>query len=134
MNFESEATIVDTRFDGTLWITARGLALAPAEMETDHLLNTLNMLMQKPVLVVNMLIRDIESCSDNISVPWIKERAAGLKRQSIQNVTSMSVDDVREYAYNSPLVQAICNELEARGVNVSNYLDISAVTYTPCTH
>jgi len=29
-----------TRFDGTLWIGAGGQAFRPAEMGTDHLLNT----------------------------------------------------------------------------------------------
>ncbi len=33
-----------TRFDGTLWIGAGGQAFRPAEMGTDHLLNTVKML------------------------------------------------------------------------------------------
>ena len=37
-----------TRFDGTLWIGAGGQAFRPAEMGTDHLLNTVKMLKNRP--------------------------------------------------------------------------------------
>ena len=37
-----------TRFDGTLWIGAGGQAFRPAEMGTDHLLNTVKMLDEEP--------------------------------------------------------------------------------------
>lgn len=53
-----------TRFDGTVWIGAGGTAFLPAEMDTDHLLNTLKMLKNRPAVVVTMVVRDIESTPD----------------------------------------------------------------------
>lgn len=50
-----------TRFDGTLWIGAGGQAFRPAEMGTDHLLNTVKMLKNRPGVVVAMVVRDIEA-------------------------------------------------------------------------
>ena len=43
-----------TRFDGTLWIGAGGQAFRPAEMGTDHLLNTVKMLKNRPGVVVSI--------------------------------------------------------------------------------
>ena len=45
-----------TRFDGTLWIGAGGQAFRPAEMGTDHLLNTVKMLKNRPGVVVAMVV------------------------------------------------------------------------------
>ena len=45
-----------TRFDGTLWIGAGGQAFRPAEMGTDHLLNTVKMLKNRPGVVVTMVV------------------------------------------------------------------------------
>ena len=50
-----------TRFEGNLWIGAGGQAFRPVEMETDHLLNTVKMLKNRPAVVVAMVVRDIEA-------------------------------------------------------------------------
>ena len=45
-----------TRFEGNLWIGAGGQAFRPMEMETDHLLNTVKMLKNRPAVVVAMVV------------------------------------------------------------------------------
>ena len=68
-----------TRFDGNMWIGAGGTAFMPSEMDTDHLLNTLKMLKNRPAVVVTMVVRDIESAppivaplipSETVMVSW----------------------------------------------------------------
>lgn len=112
-----------TRFDSLVWISARGEALSINEMETDHLMNTLKMFVQKPTVVVSMLIRDIESTPQrNCCTPWTKEGTAYAIPQSIHNVTSMTSEELRTYAVNSRLGCAMKAELVKRGVNVDSYL------------
>ena len=53
-----------TRFDGGFWIGASGQAFSPVEMTTDHLLNTVKMLKNRPAVVVSMIVRDIEATPD----------------------------------------------------------------------
>lgn len=53
-----------TRFDGGFWIGASGQAFSPVEMTTDHLLNTVKMLKNRPAVVVSMIVRDIEAAPD----------------------------------------------------------------------
>lgn len=45
-------------------------------------------------------------------------------KQSLFNITSLSPEQVSDYALNSPLGMAMKAELLSRGVNVENYLSM----------
>ena len=47
-----------------------------------------------------------------------------LVKQSLFNITSLSPEQVSDYALNSPLGMAMKAELLSRGVNVENYLSM----------
>ncbi len=113
-----------TRFDGTVWIGAGGTAFLPAEMDTDHLLNTLKMLKNRPAVVVTMVVRDIESAPDCCPFDPFGVGHSGMVKQSLFNITSMTPEQVSAYALNSALGTAMKAELISRGVNVENYLSM----------
>lgn len=111
-----------TRFDGNYWIGAGGIAFNPAEMETDHLLNTLKMIKSKPAIVLSMVVRDIEATPDCCPFTPFGGGHTDLVKQSLFNLTSMTPEQVSDYALNSPLGTSMKNELIRRGVNIENYL------------
>lgn len=113
-----------TRFDGTVWIGAGGTAFLPAEMDTDHLLNTLKMLKNPPAVVVTMVVRDIESTPDCCPFDPFGNCHGDVVKQSLFNITSMTPEQVSAYALNSTLGTAMKAELISRGVNVENYLSM----------
>lgn len=113
-----------TRFDGTLWIGAGGQAFRPAEMGTDHLLNTVKMLKNRPGVVIAMVVRDIEATPDCCPFDPFGGGHSELVKQSLFNITSLSPEQVSDYALNSPLGMAMKAELLSRGVNVENYLSM----------
>lgn len=113
-----------TRFDGNLWIGAGGQVFRPVEMETDHLLNTMKMLKNRPAVVVTMVVRDIESAPDCCPFDPFGNCHGELVKKSLFNITSMKPDQVSAYALNSPLGTAMKAELISRGVNVENYLSM----------
>ena len=113
-----------TRFDGTVWIGAGGTAFLPAEMDTDHLLNTLKMLKNRPAVVVTMVVRDIESTPDCCPFDPFGNCHGDVVKQSLFNITSMPPEQVSAYALNSTLGTAMKAELISRGVNVENYLSM----------
>lgn len=113
-----------TRFDGTVWIGAGGTAFLPAEMDTDHLLNTLKMLKNRPAVVVTMVVRDIESNPDCCPFDPFGNCHGDVVKQSLFNITSMTPEQVSVYALNSTLGTAMKAELISRGVNVENYLSM----------
>ena len=111
-----------TRFDGKLWIGAFGMALEVQEMGTDHLLNTVKMLVQKPARVQAMLVADIESgtFADDVWVP----NKTDSRKQSLHNVTSLSGEELVQYVVGTPLFNAMMDELANRGVNTQNIMDL----------
>lgn len=113
-----------TRFDGTVWVGAGGTAFLPAEMDTDHLLNTLKMLKNRPAVVVTMVVRDIESAPDCCPFSPFGNSHADVVKESLFNITSMTPEQVSTYALNSTLGTAMKAELISRGVNVENYLSM----------
>lgn len=113
-----------TRFDGTVWIGAGGTAFLPAEMNTDHLLNTLKMLKNRPAVVVTMVVRDIESTTDCCPFDPFGNCHGDVVKQSLFNITPMTPEQVSAYALNSTLGTAMKAELISRGVNVENYLSM----------
>lgn len=114
-----------TRFDGSVWIGAGGMAFAPAEMETDHLLNTVKMLKNRPAVIISMVVRDVEASPDYTPfTPFGADSHAELVKKSLFNLTSMTPEEVSAYALNSPLGITMKNELIKRGVNVENFLNM----------
>lgn len=114
-----------TRFDNTThWMTATGGVLALEDMETAHLLNVYAMFVRRPERTMAMLIADIESCefSDMVWAPTPKSEAD--LAASIQNVTKMNAEELVDYATGSPLGKAVKAELERRGVDISNALNV----------
>lgn len=108
-----------TRFDCEgVWITSFGQVLSVSKMETAHLLNAVRMLIQKPARTLSMLISDLESASFSETV-WTAHNVVD-KKQSLQNVTSLSDTELTEYAVNSPLFKSMIEELKSRGVNTDN--------------
>lgn len=105
-----------TRFDSKVWMTGLGEVIPVEQMETDHLLNTLKMLVQKPNRTINVIIRDIETAGNG---------QQDIKYQSIRNVTSMTPTQLIEFALNSPLGLAMKKELTDRGVDVENYIHVA---------
>ena len=107
-----------TRFDYSgVWITTRG-ATPIVEMDTSHLLNTVKMLVQKPARTLSMLVSDIESAAVS-EVVWTVHNTDN-RKQSLQNVTSLSETELVEYVKGSPLFVSMIAELESRGVNTEN--------------
>ena len=113
-----------TRFDDKCWITGSGEIIQISDMETDHILNCLKMFIRKPDRTISMLIYDIENHPDTCPFqPW----GNGLNdvvNKSINNITSMTKAELITYALNSTLGKTMSDELNNRGVNVNNYLDV----------
>ncbi|OKZ68082.1 MAG: hypothetical protein BHV93_14280 [Clostridiales bacterium 52_15] len=112
------------RFDGGFWIGASGQAFSPVEMTTDHLLNTVKMLKNRPAVVVSMIVRDIEAAPDCCPFDPFGIGHFGMVKQSLFNITSMTPEQISDYALNSTLGTALKAELLSRGVNVENYLSM----------
>ncbi len=119
-----------TRFDETtIWVTGMGCVTEIANMETDHLMNTVRMFVLKPNRTVGMIVSDIERSAVCLAsnAPWTPDtvRVRDVKKESISNITSMDTKELVEYALNSPLGKAMLMELSGRGVNISNFLDLA---------
>ncbi|NLA24507.1 MAG: hypothetical protein GX879_06030 [Bacteroidales bacterium] len=92
------------------WITAKGEVCKIEEMETLHLLNILRMFELKPTIIQSLLIKEVNEI-------W------GLNKEaSLNNITSLSNDQLKEYFYKCKLYKAMREELEKRGVNVAQML------------
>lgn len=114
-----------TRFDYTgIWIDGTGKALPMSSMETQHLLNTARMLIQKPNRVLSILIDDIEHETFD-GREW-KFRDTDDRRRSLKNVTSLSETELAEYVKSTPLFNSLIWELQERGVNTENLLNFYA--------
>lgn len=113
-----------TRFDGNLWIGAFGVVLEVKDMETTHLLNTVKMLVQKPSRVQAMLVADIEHATFADVAVWTPSSKEDTRKQSINNVTSLSSEELVEYVTHTPLFKALMDELESRGVNTDNTIQL----------
>lgn len=112
-----------TRFDSSdVWMTTAGEPIHITSMETPHILNTVKMLVQKPTRTLTMLVIDIERASYSDAV-WTANRADDLKK-SLNNVTSLSEEELIRYVIETPLFKALVAELDERGVNVENILNL----------
>ena len=113
-----------TRFDGKIWVMAYGVAIEVKEMKTAHLLNTVKMLVQKPARVQAMLVDDIERATFADPVVWTPTDKEDTRKLSLRNVTSLSSDELTAYVTGTPLFKAMLEELEARGVNTENIMQL----------
>ena len=109
-----------TRFDNPhLWIAGAGVPIHIKNMETTHLLNTVKMLIQKPTRVLSMLVSDIEDAS--ACQIWTTKSD---QKASLENATSLTAEELTEYVKGTPLFNAMIAELNARGVNTDNVIDL----------
>lgn len=115
---------MNTRFDGRLWIGALGVAFKVKEMETRHLLNTVKMLLQKPARVQTMLVADIESATFAEPQAWTSNRREDIRKVSVHNITSLSAEELVEYVKGTTLFNTMLAELDARGVNTENIMQL----------
>ena len=113
-----------TRFDGKIWVMAYGVAIEVKEMETAHLLNTVKMLVQKPARVQAMLVDDIERATFADPTVWTPTREGDTRKLSLRNVTSLSADELTTYVTGTPLFKAMLEELETRGINTENIMQL----------
>ena len=115
---------MNTRFDGRLWIGALGVTFKVKEMETGHLLNTVKMLLQKPARVQTMLVADIESATFAESQAWTSNRREDIRKVSVHSITSLSAEELVEYVKGTTLFNTMLAELDARGVNTENIMQL----------
>lgn len=115
---------MNTRFDGQRWIGAFGIVFEVKDMETEHLLNTVKMLLQKPNRVQAMLVTDIESATFAEPQVWTANRKEDIRKVSIHNITSLSSAELVEYVKGTPLFKAMLEELQTRGVNTENIVQL----------
>lgn len=113
-----------TRFDGKIWVMAYGVAIEVKEMETAHLLNTVKMLVQKPARVQAMLVDDIERATFADPMVWTPTGEGDTRKLSLRNVTSLSADELTTYVTGTPLFKAMLEELETRGINTENIMQL----------
>lgn len=114
---------IRTRFDDTRVWRAHNDELRICEMETDHLINTLNMFVRRPERTLAMLVRDIEHFKPHTTSAWTRDNDGdSIIKESLRNVTSMTYTELMTYALNSPLGKAMIGELEDRGVNMENLI------------
>lgn len=114
--------MLKTRFDnGETWIDAKGQEWKITEMSTLHLVNLYTMFLMKPERIMSMLLHDVETMDyeDRVWNLHNKRDAAALRR-SVENITSLSADELRTFALEMPLGEAVLTELRGRGVNVEN--------------
>lgn len=113
-----------TRFDGKIWVMAYGVAIEVKEMETAHLLNTVKMLVQKPARVQAMLVDNIERATFADPTVWTPTGEGDTRKLSLRNVTSLSADELTTYVTGTPLFKAMLEELETRGINTENIMQL----------
>ena len=113
-----------TRFDGKIWVMAYGVAIEVKEMETAHLLNTVKMLVQKPARIQAMLVDDIERATFADPTVWTPTGEGDTRKLSLRNVTSLSADELTTYVTGTPLFKAMLEELETRGINTENIMQL----------
>lgn len=114
--------MLKTRFNETeFWKGSGNKKYKIPEMETSHLLNTLKMFDEKPFRTVRMLVDDIEN-----SIVFTYGNNASEKKQSITNATSMTEQELKCFALDSPVATAMKDELVNRGVNVENIMRLTA--------
>ena len=103
---------------------AFGVTLEVKEMETGHLLNTIKMLLQKPARVQAMLVADIENATFAEPQAWTANRKEDIRKVSVHNITSLSAEELVEYVKGTTLFNTMLAELEARGVNTENIMQL----------
>lgn len=122
-----------TRFDVTdVWVRTYTSPVKISDMSTPHILNAVKMFIQNPVRTLSMLITDIESTAFSETI-WTAHNNCD-KMQSLKNVTSMSCEELIEYAMNSPLFKSLIAELDSRGVNTENVIRLFTTAEAPQVH
>lgn len=71
-----------------------------------------------------MLVDDIERATFADPVVWTPTSEEDTRKLSLRNVTSLSADELTTYVTGTPLFKAMLEELEARGVNTENIMQL----------
>lgn len=114
---------MNTRFDQEkFWFTQVGKTPL-REMDTQHLYNSYVMFAKYPDRVLSVLLWDFDHLNRYNNAagmrPWSAEQRAedSPLYLSVRAATSMTTEELVSYAYSTPLMRAVANELKARGVN-----------------
>lgn len=115
--------VATTRFDRTIWENSKGEVNDVQEMETGHLLNILKMLMVKPYKITSMVVFDIEKFyrpTSYVKRNWVIHE----EQVDMSEISQMNAFTLREFALNSTFGQAAQRELNKRGINLREYLNM----------
>ena len=82
------------------------------------------MLLQKPARVQTMLVADIESATFAEPQAWTSNRREDIRKVSVHNITSLSAEELVEYVKGTTLFNTMLAELDARGVNTENIMQL----------
>ena len=121
-----------TRFDDSRrWLGSGSTVTDIVDMSTAHIVNTLAMFKKRPDRVLAVLLDDLEPWRTRRSCAALVTSLYGMPMtvaysQLIQDVTSMSPEDLTIFALGSPCGAAMYAELEKRGVNVDNVMEVLA--------
>lgn len=121
-----------TRFDDSRrWRGSGSTVTDITDMDTAHIVNTLAMFKKRPDRVLAILLDDLEPWRNRRSCSALATSLYGMPMpvmysQLIRDVTSMSPEDLTIFALESPCGAAMYAELEKRGVNVDNVMEVLA--------
>ena len=109
--------MIKTRFDDPEeWVT-KTASYEICEMETMHLINTIRMFQRSPMAVLSVLLEAVDENTFTFS-------RRSKQKSAVDEITSMSEEELIEVAMTSPLICAMWDELTERGVNVENVINI----------
>lgn len=112
--------MIVTRFDQSEYLEDSGKYTLIRELETTKLMSILANYYKYPSEIITNMVYDIENQLFSSFMINAEERV----RESIHEVTSLTLDQVMKYFSVCKFTQAITKELEERGVNNVGYLNL----------
>lgn len=108
--------MIKTRFDNTEFWETKSETHKICDMETAHIINLIRLFKRKPSMILRILLESIDDAQFSFS----KNNAVNATKE----VTSMTEEELIGVAMNSDLVRSLKEELEERGVNTENVLQL----------
>lgn len=72
-----------------------------------------------------MLVTDIEEATFEEQEAWTPNGSGeDIRKKSLHNATSLTSEELVQYVTGTPLFKAMMDELEARGVNTENIMEL----------
>ena len=71
-----------------------------------------------------MAVADIENATFAEPQAWTANRKEDIRKVSVHNITSLSAEELVEYVKGTTLFNTMLAELEARGVNTENIMEL----------